>query len=66
MFIIYLHFTAKLNPSNPFFVLYFVGEPEEIWVDWVHDTQEADYYCLDPENSDDEIYDTVVTVHIGF
>jgi hypothetical protein len=46
------------------FVLYFVGEPEEIWVDWVHDTQEADYYCLDPNNVDDsictEIYDTII------
>ena len=46
------------------FALYYVGEPEEIWVDWVHDTQEADYYCLNPENIDDpicdEIYDTIV------
>lgn len=46
------------------FVLYFVGEPEEIWVDWVHDTQDADYYCLDPDNVDDEIcteiYDTII------
>ena len=46
------------------FALYYVGEPEEIYVDWVHDTQEADYYCLDPDNADDpicdKIYDTLI------
>ena len=46
------------------FALYFVGEPQDIFEGWVHDTQESDYYCLDPENVSDEvcneIYDTIM------
>jgi hypothetical protein len=46
------------------FALYYVGEPEEIWVDWVHDTEDANEYCIDPDTLEDpvcnEIYDTIV------
>src|SRR3972149_3829341 len=45
------------------FVLYYVGEPESVWVDWVHDTEDANGYCIDPDTLEDpaceEVYDTI-------
>jgi len=45
------------------FALYYVGEPEEIWVDWVHDTEDANDYCITSYPNEDpvceEVYDTI-------
>ena len=45
------------------FVLYYVGEPESVWVDWVHDTEDANEYYISPDTPEDpaceEVYDTI-------
>jgi len=45
------------------FVLYYVGEPESVWVDWVHDTEDVNGYCISPNTPEDpacdKVYDTI-------
>ena len=45
------------------FVLYYAGEPESVWVDWVHDTEDANRYCISPDTPEDpacdEVYATI-------
>lgn len=45
------------------FVLYYVGEPKSIYADWVHDTEDANKYCISPDTpydpACDEVYDII-------